>query len=67
MAKSETAIVVRSWQVQDGGWRAQVRQEIPGRSSGRCPLHEVQISYRPRDGSRVMIRNSPTEGWRIAD
>lgn len=66
-APTREATVIRSWRVQDGGYRAQCRLEIAGKSSGRQPVFEVQTSYQPRDGSRVLVRESRGEGWRVVD
>ena len=61
------AVVIRSWQVQDGGFRAQVRQQVPGQTTSRQPVHEIALAYRPRDGALVRIKATRSEGWKCAD
>jgi hypothetical protein len=61
------AIVIRAWRVQDGGWRAQVRLDIPGKTKSRAPVFQVRMSYPPREGSRVLVREDRNEGWRVVD
>lgn len=61
------AVIMRSWRIEDGGWRAQVRLDMPGKSTSRSPIAEVRIAYPPRDGSHILVRESRGEGWVVVD